>query len=50
MFKHIKKLSVIISLLAAVLVQVLVPDSVKQPETPKPYFLYFLYITGIFLH
>ncbi len=48
MFKHIKKLSVIISLLAAVLVQVLVPDSVKQPETPKPYFLYFLYITGIF--
>ena len=44
--KQIKKISIIISLLFAVLVQTLIPNSAKQPETQQPYYLYFLYILG----
>ena len=45
--KQIKKISVIVSLLLAVLVQILIPNSAKQPETQQPYYLYFLYILGV---
>ena len=45
--KQIKKISVIISLVVAVLVQILIPNSAKQPETQQPYYLYFLYILGV---
>ena len=43
--KQIKKLSVIISIILAILVQAFIPNSALQPET-RPYFLYFLYILG----
>lgn len=45
--KQIRKISIIVSLLLAVLVQILIPDSGKQPETQQPYYLFFLYILGV---
>lgn len=45
--KQIKKISLIISLVFAILVQILIPNSAKQPETQQPYYLYFLYILGV---
>lgn len=41
-----KKISFIISLLFAVLFDVLIPNSDLQPATDKPYFRYFLFILG----
>ena len=41
-----KKISFIISLLFAVLIDVLIPNSDLQPATDKPYFRYFLFILG----
>lgn len=46
LLKQTKKVSVIISLVFAVLIQILIPNSVKQPKTQEPYFLYVLYILG----
>lgn len=46
LLKQVKKISLIISLLFAVLIQIWIPNSAKQPEIEKPYFLYFLYILG----
>lgn len=45
--KQIRKISIIVSLLLAGLVQILIPDSDKQPEIQQPYYLYFLYILGV---
>ena len=47
LLKQIKKISLIISLVFAVLIQILIPNSVNQPKTEEPYFLYFLYILGV---
>ncbi len=44
--KQVKKISLIISLLFAALVQILIPNSARQPEAQKPYFLYFLCLLG----
>lgn len=41
-----KKISFIISLLFAVLIDVLIPNSDLQPATDKPYFRFFLFILG----
>ncbi|HAV91393.1 MAG TPA: ABC transporter permease [Eubacterium sp.] len=46
MLKLSKKISFIISLLFAVLIDVLIPNSDLQPATDKPYFRYFLFILG----
>jgi NitT/TauT family transport system permease protein len=48
--KQVKKISSIISILLAIAVEILIPNSASQPEAKAPYFLYFLYIVGgIFL-
>lgn len=44
--KQIKKLSWIISFIFAVCIQRWIPNSSNQPETKKPYFLFFLYLLG----
>ena len=44
--KQTKKVSVIISILLSIAVEIIIPNSDSQPATDKPYFLYFLYIAG----
>ncbi len=45
--KQIKKVSVIISLVFAIAVDIVIPNSPSQPKTDNPYFVYFLGIVGI---
>lgn len=42
--KQVKRTSAILSALLAIQVHVRMPNSVLQPATPQPYFLYLLYI------
>ena len=42
--KQVKRTSAILSALIAIQVHVRMPNSVLQPATPQPYFLYLLYI------
>ena len=44
--KQLKKITILISWILAVVVEILIPNSIKQPMADKPYFLYFLYIIG----
>lgn len=45
--KQMRKLSLIIFLMLAILVQIIIPDSDKQPSTQLSYYLYFLYASGV---
>ncbi|WP_242861453.1 ABC transporter permease [Cellulosilyticum ruminicola] len=45
-WKHIKKVSCIVSVIGAILIDRLIPNSVEQPQANATYFLYFLYIVG----
>lgn len=48
--KQIKRTSAILSALIAIQVHIRMPNSALQPTTPKPYFLYLLYVfLGIFV-
>ncbi|MBE5957515.1 MAG: ABC transporter permease subunit [Lachnospiraceae bacterium] len=47
--KQIKKVSVIISLILAIAVDIAIPNSPSQPKTDNPYFIYFLCIVGIII-
>ena len=48
--KQIKRTSAILSALIAIQVHIRMPNSALQPATPKPYFLYLLYVfLGIFV-
>lgn len=46
MLKQLKKLTILISWILAVVVEIWIPNSAKQPLADKPYFLYLLYIIG----
>lgn len=46
LLKQLKKTTILISWLLAVVVEILIPNSEKQPLADKPYFLYLLYIIG----
>lgn len=46
LLKQLKKTTILISWLLAVVVEILIPNSEKQPLAGKPYFLYLLYIIG----
>ena len=47
LLKQTKRLSVIASLIFAILIQVLIPNSTIQPQAQAPYFTYFLFIAGV---
>lgn len=47
--KHIRKLSCIFSVIVAIIVDFLIPNSSRQPEANASYFLYFLIIIGSIL-
>ena len=46
MKSNLKKVSVIVSVVLAIVADIKIPDSVNQPQAKAPYFLYFLYIAG----
>ena len=45
--KQLKKAGPIISVIITLLVQIAVPNAVKQPDAKAPFFTYFLYIIGV---
>lgn len=46
MIKQLKKSTILIAWVLAVVVEIFIPNSEKQPLADKPYFLYFLYLAG----
>ena len=46
LLKQLKKATVLIFWMLAVIVEIMIPNSEKQPLADKPYFLYLLYVMG----